>query len=364
MSSIRERVEGLPLWKRYIAPNIGELILVLAQFFNAAMIATCKLLETDPNASIKFNPFQILFVRMFITYICCLVYMYITKCVPEYPFGHSSLRKLLLMRGFFGFFGVFGLYFSLQYLSISDAVAITFLVPMVTGFLAFVLIQERYSLIEAGCAIVSFGGVLLIAKPDFLFHPGGVPEDLPKGDESVESLSSELRLLATGIGLLGVMGALTVYVILRKIGMQAHPLLLVLYFSLMTCCVSFTAILLVPSYLFVLPENTYQWVLFVTIGFSGFIMQFCLAAGVQRVRAGKAALMSYSNMVFALLLDVVLWHHLPGLLSFVGISLIIGMAIVALRLKDTEPPRLDEEAHKDVPMDFLSSDDEDAALTL
>ena len=353
-----------PWYQDYVAANTGEAILVLAQVFNAVMIATCKLLETDPNAVQTFNPFQILFARMFITYVCCLVYMGVTKCVPEYPFGPANLRKLLLARGFFGFFGVFGLYYSLQYLSISDAVAITFLVPMVTGLLAWVLIHERYLWTEAGCALVSFFGVVLIAKPAFIFgasedeagDASGNPED-----DSVELLSSSLRLLATGVGLLGVMGALSVYVILRKIGMQAHPLLSVLYFSLMTCVVLCIAIVVVPAYSFRLPELGYQWFLFMLIGFLGFIMQFCLALGVQRVRAGRALMMSYSNMVFALILDVVLWHHLPGLLLMLGISLIIGMAVVVLRHKAADAVVDDPEA-KDIPLNVFTDDEVDTTL--
>lgn len=325
--------------------------------FNAVMITTCKLLENDLSTEIKFNPFQILFARMSITYVCCLIYMYATKCVEEYPFGPVHLRKLLLARGFFGFFGVFGLYFSLQYLSISDAVAITYLVPLVTGFMAWVLIKERYSWVEALCAVASLFGVLLIAKPAFLFGA----KDADDVDDRVELLSSELRLLACGVGLLGVMGALSVYVILRKIGMQAHPLLSVLYFSLMTCVVLMVTILVIPSYSFILPQGGYHWFLFCLIGFSGFIMQFCLAAGVARVRASKAAFISYSNMVFSLLFDVILWHHLPGLLSFLGISIIISMAIVALRYKTAEPVLDNEQKDGDIPLepfDVFTDEDE------
>ena len=61
------------------------------------------------------------------------------------------------------------MYFSLQYLSLSDAVALTFLVPMVTAFLAFVLLHEKYSILEAICSVFSLAGVVLIAKPTFIF---------------------------------------------------------------------------------------------------------------------------------------------------------------------------------------------------
>lgn len=318
------------IYQQYIAPNTGISLLIAAQFFNSIMVTTCKLLETDESMKVPINPFQILFARMFITYLCCLIYMLITKSVPNAPFGPVESRKLLLMRGIFGFFGVCGLYYSLQYLSLSDAVAITFLVPIITGFLAWVILGERYSIIQGICAVVAFAGVLLIAKPSFIFG------DHVAQNHSVESSSTKLRLLAIGVGLIGVCGASGVYIIIRKMGKAVHPLLSVSYFAITTCVISCIVIAVVPSYSFVLPNSQYQVFLFLLIGLSGFIMQCCLTSGIQRVTAGKASLMSYSNMIFALFWDVVIWNHFPGVLSWLGIIIIISCAFVVLKFKSTD----------------------------
>ena len=326
----RIKHKGVKLYNNVILPNVGISLLLFSQFLNSIMVTTCKLLVTDKNFNTPIHPVQILFVRMFVTYICCLVYMYVTKSVEEAPFGPKKVRVLLVMRGVVGFFGVFGMYFSLQYLSLSDAVAITFLVPMVTAFLAFVILKEKYSILESICSLLSLGGVILIAKPSFIF---GAESDKETTDESVESASSEKRILATAVGLIGVCGASCVYIVLRKIGMNAHPLLSVSYFALTCCIVTFIGIIVVPSLSFVLPQNGYQWFLFAVIGFSGFFMQFSLTAGVQRVKASRASLMAYSGMVFAIIWDLTIWHHLPGVLSFCGIALIIGNAAIILKFK-------------------------------
>ncbi|CAK9438119.1 uncharacterized protein LODBEIA_P24270 [Lodderomyces beijingensis] len=355
-----------------IAPNVGISLLLLSQFLNSIMVTTCKLLVTDKDFNTPIHPLQILFVRMFITYVCCLIYMFVTKSIEQAPFGPVKLRKLLVMRGLVGFFGVFGMYFSLQYLSLSDAVAITFLVPMVTAFLAFVILKEKYSILEGVCTVLSLGGVLLIAKPSFLF--GDEPEK-ETSDEAVESASSEKRILATVVGIIGVFGASCVYIILRKIGMHAHPLLSVSYFALTCCIVTFVSILVIPSLSFVLPSNGYQWFLFSVIGFSGFFMQFCLTAGIQRVKASRASLMAYSGMIFAIVWDLVIWNHLPGMLSFLGIALIIGNAIVVLKYKPEQKDAsaqatADEETNGQYDkidsiamQEFVISDDEDDSGT-
>ena len=143
----------------------------------------------------------------------------------EYPFlGPPGVRWLLCTRGVVGFGGLFGIYFSLRYLSLSDATVLTFLAPVlvgpypllpspfsslnthssIPGFLASVFLHESYSRAEALTGFASLGGVILIAKPSFLFPastrdvvlgPGGIP------------VTPEQRTLAVGVAMIGVCGA-------------------------------------------------------------------------------------------------------------------------------------------------------------
>lgn len=367
LASLRDK--ALDFHRSTIQPNTGVVLLLTSQFLNSIMILTCKLLEGDKDFEEPLSPIQILFVRMFITYVLCLTYMVTTKSVEDAPFGPKSQRPFLLLRGIFGFFGVFGMYYSLQYLSLSDAVSISFLTPMVTAFFAWIMLSEKYSLLEGVCAVVSLAGVLLIAKPSFLFG-SELDSEVPE-DDSAESSSSELRLLATAMGLVGVCGASAVYVLLRKIGKAAHPLISVSYFALLTCLVTFAATLVIPLLSFQTPHTLRQWFLFFLIGVSGFFMQFCLAAGLQREKAGKSSLMIYLNMVFALFWDFVIWDHLPGILSILGTTLIIGNAFIVIKYK---PAGNDQDASGDIEndavkylrpeevvmQDFIISDDEDS----
>ena len=91
----------------------------------------------------------------------------ITANVPDPILGPKGVRLLLLFRGFIGsvfsgrsivqfwltfplrFFGLFGVYFSLQYLSLSDATVLTFLVPMCTAMAGALFLGEKISYREA-----------------------------------------------------------------------------------------------------------------------------------------------------------------------------------------------------------------------
>jgi drug/metabolite transporter (DMT)-like permease len=94
---------------------------------------------------------------------------------PAYPTSEESQR----------FLGLFGMYFSLQYLSLSDAVVLTFLSPFCTGVAGSIFLGESFTLKAAAASrenwfyqgrlsitfssVFSLSGVVLIARPAFLF---------------------------------------------------------------------------------------------------------------------------------------------------------------------------------------------------
>ncbi|EHN00013.1 YPL264C-like protein [Saccharomyces cerevisiae x Saccharomyces kudriavzevii VIN7] len=113
------------------------------------------------------------------------------------------------------------MYFSLMYLSISDAVLITFMSPTLTIFLSFLLLGEPFSKSEALGSLISFSGVVLIIRPTFLFGQQSQDQESSQND-SVETKNPKLRLIAIGVSLLGVCGLSSVYIIIRHIGNKAH----------------------------------------------------------------------------------------------------------------------------------------------
>lgn len=333
----------------YLKPNIGLIYLIAAQLFNSLMVVSTKILETDlkvdpDTGEIQqpIRPLQILFSRMSITYAAALVYMLINRHkILHAPFGPRELRPWLLLRGAVGFCGVFGMYFSLMYLTVSDAVLITFLTPAVTVILAAVVLRERFTKVEAFGTLVSLMGVVLIVRPSFLF---GLPDNLD--NSPAESADPRKRLLATMVGLLGVLGASTVYIVLRYIGDRAHAIISVGYFSLIVTVISLVGITLVPSMRFRWPHGNRQWFLLINLGVCGFIFQLLLTMGIQRERAGRGSAMAYTQLVYAVGWDVMLWHHWPSLWSWLGMLVIVGATVAVARCKPKEPlpePPLTEE---------------------
>ena len=180
------------------------------------------------------------------------------------------------------------MYYSLQYLPLSDATVITFLAPIVACWACSVLIHEPFTRSEQIAGVVSFLGVILIARPtSFLPNPSG---SSPRGS-------------------------------------GAHPLISVNYFAAWSTIVSAIALLAVPGIGFRLPANLTQWAYLLFLGICGFVMQFLLTAGLSYEKSSRATNMVYTQMLFALAFDKLVWGTTPGVLSIVGSSLILGSAL-------------------------------------
>ncbi|KAI1644322.1 uncharacterized protein F4817DRAFT_222694 [Daldinia loculata] len=334
----RDDEQHQTVWKKlkgFYERNIGLFFVFLAQVFASLMTMTTRLLETGFET--KFHALQIIFVRMLATAILGSLYMWYKK-VPDFPLGRRDIRGLLVLRGLAGFTGLFCSYYSLSYLNISDATVISFLVPTMTAFICFIALREPFTVKEAIAGLIAFAGVLFIARPTFLFpqHGSHEPElngtrlfmvDQPKGIvPSVPATPAE-RSIAALLAVIGTVGAAAAYSTIRVIGKRAHSLVSVNYFAVLATVGSFVIILIVPGLRFEIPQNVTQWTLLVAIGIAGFLLQFLLTEGLQREKAGRATNLIYTQMVFALILERVVWGTTPPVESLFGSALIIGSAI-------------------------------------
>ncbi|KAL1870405.1 hypothetical protein VTK73DRAFT_2643 [Phialemonium thermophilum] len=158
------------------------------------------------------------------------------------------------------------------------------------------------------------------------------------------------------MALLGVLGGAIAFVCIRWIGRRAHPLVSVNYFS--TCCtvVSTTVLFLAPllnvgqpEIHFALPVSGRQWLLLVSLGISGFIMQFMVTAGLGGEKSNRATTMAYTQMLFAAVFDKWVFGHAMSTMSLIGCGFILGSALwVAVTKKEeqdtTARPQADVEA--------------------
>lgn len=377
--------------------NYGALLVLVAQLFGCLMNLSTRLLETPGEHGAAMHPFQILFARQGITAAVCITYGLYTKKIPYFPFGPKAVRWLLVLRGLGGFFGVFGLYFSLLYLPLSEATVMTFLGPILTCYVCSIaLTGETFTRHQQLAAFVSLAGVVLIARPLTLLKlfTSGTEDGASARNENMSPSNSTMlgddphsgspptptpsqHLTAIGISLIGVLGGTCAMTSIRAIGTRAHPFISINYFSVWCTIVSLACLIIFPDVKFRLPGNWTEWGLLASLGANGFVMQWLLTEGLaygsasnskaiddgehasdvetnggrkattsgtpttssskNRVVKGagtRATSMVYTQMLFALAGDKIVFGVIPNALSWLGSGLILAGAVWVAAARD------------------------------
>ena len=89
--------------------------------------------------------------------------------------GDTRNLMLLCIRGVAGTLALCCQFYAFQRMPLADATVIVFSSPVFTGVLAHFLLEEKWSWFDALATLLCFTGVVLIARPTFLFlRPTGV----------------------------------------------------------------------------------------------------------------------------------------------------------------------------------------------
>ena len=77
---------------------------------------------------------------------------------------------LLIYRGLTAAFGMSFVFASYTKLKLSDATVLINTNPIWTTFLAFIFLGEKLSRKLLICCLISFVGIVLVSRPEFLFN--------------------------------------------------------------------------------------------------------------------------------------------------------------------------------------------------
>jgi len=221
------------------------------------------------------------------------------------PFGNK--RVLLLARGLVGASALVCVYYSITHLPLAEATVLQYLHPMFTAVLAVIFLKERLKAPVLLCILLSFVGLILVAKPEILF--GLSSENLPG--------------FAVIIAMLGAFGSAIAYVLVRKLNETEDPAVIILYFPLVALPLS---ILLLWDD-FVVPDFETTLIL-ILVGIFTQVGQIGLTKSMQTETASRATSFSYLQVVFAAVFGWLIFSETPDLLVCLGAGFILLGSIV------------------------------------
>jgi len=254
---------------------------------------------------------------LYMIFLQCMIWTFFImrhKSLPGY-FPKPQLNRLTLLRGFIGVTGATGLLYSLGKLLLSEVIIISNTSPLITSSLAIFFLGERFDVALGLNAILSIIGVLMIAKPAFLFAS-------PTG---VEGPKSEVLGLI-GAFLSATMGGI-VPLVLKHAGSLTNPITLVFFHGLVTSIVS-------PAFMAAEGVKTIS-AYYLGILFAGGLVwtfgQLLMTISFLYADASRLSMVLYSQVVFAYALEILVDGIYPDSYTVIGTVFIMSGFLVMLR---------------------------------
>lgn len=221
------------------------------------------------------------------------------------PWG--THRRLLFFRGFLGYLALSCVFHSVAAMPLADATVIQYLYPVFTAVLATLFLGERPTprIVLAGLA--SLAGIVLVARPSFLF---GAAAAAP---HPVDVLIAVAGAMFTAVAYIGV----------KKLTALEHPLVIVFYFPLVTLPATVPALL----HSAVMP-TPFEWLVLLGVGVSTQAGQLWLTQGLRYETATKATALTYLQVVFATLWGALFFAEVPVPQSMAGAALVVSGAFL------------------------------------
>jgi drug/metabolite transporter (DMT)-like permease len=213
----------------------------------------------------------------------------------------------LLVRGLLGSAGLYCFFYSLTVLPLPEVTTIHYVNPVFTALLAAMVLRERIGWGLAAALTMSLAGVAVAARPQFLF-----------GGQDV------LDPFAVTVALVGAVFSAAAYVTVRHLRDTDDPLVVVLWFPL----VSTPLFLPLALRVWVWP-TAWEWLVLLALGVTTQIAQICLTRGLHRLPAGRGTTVGYVQIAFAMIWSVIVFGEPVDATALAGAGLVV-LGIVVL----------------------------------
>lgn len=212
------------------------------------------------------------------------------------PFGH-------VVRGTVGVASMWAGFAALAFIPLAEAVAITYVTPLVAVVLAALLLRERVPNYRWCAVAVGFLGILVMLWPAF----------------SPSDLRTEGVVIGVGFALVGAVGAGLAVTQVRRLTQTETTGAIVFYFS----SVASLAGLATAPFGWTLPSWR-EGLALAGIGITGGLGQIFLTAANRHAPASVVAPFNYATLLWAVMFGALFFHEWPHPLMFCGAALVVA----------------------------------------
>ena len=236
--------------------------------------------------------------------------------------GWASLRTrkvgLHLLRAGGGTACWWALFFAITQIPLANAMLLTYSAPLWMPLIAWAVTRRRVAASTWIGAGVGFVGVMLVLRPQGHGFSGG-------------ELSAFAGALLLAVAMMSV----------RWLGATEPVTRILFYYFLLSTLLSIPIAALDWK-----PVPAQGWPWLIGLGFAQLSSQILIVVAYRFASAEKLGPFIYSVIVFTAVIDWIFWGHAPSLSTYLGMALVIGGGLIAVRARPpiaavdaTEQPR-------------------------
>jgi drug/metabolite transporter (DMT)-like permease len=275
--------------------------MLVAGFMFAAMGVFVKI------GAEQFGAAELAFYRSLVTLVA-------TSCLVVVNKGtvRSAYIGTHVIRGVVGAISLVGYFYAITRLPLATAQTLNYTSPLFLAIVTTVVLGERFSPWLIVAIVLGFAGVGMLLQPNF--------------EEGKEG--------AALVGLFSGVLASWAYLSVRTLGRLGEPdWRVVFWFSLIATAVCAVWQLSTSTFHAVRWDNA--WIL-AGLGACGTLAQLTMTRAYRTGNTLVVGAFSYSTIVFATVATIVLWDDRLTALEWVGMAVIVGSGIIAMRVEKKE----------------------------
>ncbi len=294
------------MFKKISTIDRGVLYMLFASLMFAFMGGFAK------ELSVHMSSLEVVFFRNVFGVVIIVATLYRTPLVQK-----GGRPFLLFFRGFMGFAALLAFFYNIAHISLADAMTFSKTAPIFTAFFAYLFLKEKMSLYGWIALFVGFIGIVLIMQPEGLLFK--------KTD---------------WLGIFSGVGAALAYTSVRELKNYYDTRAIVLSFMLIgtlgpLILLAFSPFVNAPSLdfmfaAFVMPSGV-EWVYIAGLGLFATLAQIYMTRAYGVTQAGIVGAISYSNIVFSIIIGLFLGDALPNMTTSFGILAIFAAGVIVVK---------------------------------
>jgi drug/metabolite transporter (DMT)-like permease len=282
-------------------PLTGALYVLGASFVFSILGALVKVVSSTLNNE------MVVFFRNVWALVFILPWIWYSRL----PGGvRTNCFKLHLFRSVAGLGAMYCFFYAIAMLQLSEAFLLIATAPLFIPIVAYMWMREPITSYVRGAIIIGFIGIVLILKPGLgLFQP--------------------VSLVGLGAGVLAALAMVSI----RRMSSSEPAIRIVFYFTVLSTVIS--VISAGPLFWTWQSPASEVWWLLILIGLLAAVGQFFLTKGYSVAPAAQVGPITYSNIVFAVMIGWLFWEETLDILTWSGAFFIFISGIITTRKTET-----------------------------